>query len=70
MDEGSKAHGQEYMVTLERFHSVFGAAKHIKVSDNIQILSIEALDMMKYQPEIITIDLILLLSFLIIFMPL
>ena len=38
MDEGSKAHGQEYMVTLERFHSVFGAAKHIKVSDDIQIL--------------------------------
>ena len=31
MDEGSKALGQEYMITLERFHDVFGPAKHIKV---------------------------------------
>ena len=31
-DEGSKASGQEYMVTLERFNSVFEPAKHIKVS--------------------------------------
>ena len=31
-DEGSKASGQEYMVTLDRFNSVFEPAKHIKVS--------------------------------------
>ena len=31
-DEGSKASGQEYMITLERFNSVFEPAKHIKVS--------------------------------------
>lgn len=29
-DEGSKASGQEYMITLDRFNSVFEPAKHIK----------------------------------------